>query len=206
MSKKLNDHIDKMFKDTFSGHLTEGKESSWDELNKRVRWNNFLQFGFKHFNIYYSLFIGIFLLGTLLILFNNNLSDKKVNSPDLQMKDYNLEEIDSVKSIKIKTIDTDSIDIIDQNISKPNFRKKRSLKNKKNRLNQVKSDSIQFINNNKNITDTSITKQDTTKTGKGVVVVKPIKKKIIIVPSDVVKKDTVVTYQKKWFRWLKRKK
>lgn len=201
MSKKLDDHIDKLFKDTFSGQLTEGKDSTWLELNKKLRRKNFMQFGYKHFNIYYSLLIGALLVGTLLIVFK---PDKKIESPEIQMNETILEKTDSQRIFEIKSLDTDTLDITDKNKSKPNLRKRRSLKNKNKKSNQFKQDSTQVIN--KNLTDTSVTSQDTVQTDKGVVVVKPIKKKIIIVQPEVIKKDTVITYEKKWWRWIKRKK
>ncbi len=202
---------DNWFHDKLYDHQVDVPTDDWMDIDIKLTRNNFLRFGFYHFNIYY---VAVFLLSLLLsgavaidyfIISPNGAStktNKKRNIPAMQIpqKDsmvYNNEITVSPLKEEIDTLKPKSI--IENTTFNNNFKK--IISNQKKRKNQVINNIETNVNVNKTIPDTltvknKIKKPNDTIPEKNSDSIKVIKKTIYLKKKDVIIRDTVIRYKK----------
>lgn len=195
--KEYSQNIDKIFLEAFENYHYEVAEEEWKHLAPAVRLQNFLKFGFKHFNIYYTALliaitgVGIYYVSNNRnqeIIFKNEIPVIKNSSPSPSVTVMPNNE----SEITEKNIDTKLNKIPDSELSKhapinnqacTHLVEDTSAINNENIDNlfsdDPKLDSITTINNN----------QTSLKRGK-----KKIHKITIAIKNPVVLNDTVVAF------------
>lgn len=174
--KSNEEHIDKLFKETFSNATLEKGEFSWFEIDKKVTRMNFMKFSVSSFNIVYASLIGItFIIGSWVgadYLLNKYFTGEE---PQIIEIEDTIEELPNTTNEKVL----------------PKKSPKQIRKSKPEPLEQTQKN----INNKTETPDFSLLPKDTLLSVPEKEDLKNIKTKVIIKKPDVIQRDTVVIYK-----------
>lgn len=205
---------DNWFHDKLYDHQAEVDQDAWVDMDIKLTRNNFLRFGFYHFNIYY---VAVFLLSLLLsgavavdyfIISPNATTFKtKMKSDTTTQQTINNHSMDNNKIIispQIKEVADTSKANLNRMLKNEIFdnNHKKTTKNRKTDKNDTINNLKNNINSNKSTLDTlnergRIKEPNDTIPTKNSDSIKVIKKTIYLKKKDVIIHDTVIKYKKR---------